>query len=733
MPETLRTNLKDALKNNFGFDSFKGRQEEIITSLLEGNDTVVIMPTGGGKSLCYQLPALVSEGTALVISPLIALMKNQVDLIRGYASDDTIAHFFNSSLNKSEKIQVLSDVESGKTKMLYIAPETLTKEETLEFFKSITVSFVAVDEAHCISEWGHDFRPEYRNIRDMIEIIGDNIPIIALTATATPKVQSDILKTLKLEEPSIFIDSFNREKLYYEIRPKKNDEATLKNIVGFIRNKPNKSGIIYTINRKSTEKIAEMLNVNGISAKPYHAGLDGKIRTATQDDFLMERINVVVATIAFGMGIDKPDIRFVIHYDLPKSLENYYQETGRAGRDGLGGDCICYYNYKDVTKLEHLFKDKPVAERERNMQLIDETLAFIESSVCRRKFILHYFGEQYEEENCGYCDNCKNPKEKIEVKKELKTILEGIRDTRENFDIQYLMKFFKGVKSNEIMEYGHEKLPQYGAFKGQDDQFTQGIIRQALIAGYIWKDIEQYGVIMLKDKGREFIENPTSFSFTKNHDYKADSETVVSAGSGGEAVLDEVLLKILKDLRKKVANEHNLPPYVIFQDASLEDMALLYPISIEEFANIQGVSKGKAMRYGQKFSEAIKKYVQENEIERPDDFVMRTMANKSSDKIKIIQAIDKKLPLKDLAKSLNLNRQELLDEIETIVNSGTKLNISYAVEEALDEDLAEEIYDYFKESETDDLSTALEEFEGEDIDLEEIQIVRIKFMSENAN
>ncbi|MEZ4915859.1 MAG: ATP-dependent DNA helicase RecQ [Chitinophagales bacterium] len=733
MPETLRTNLKDALKNNFGFDSFKGRQEEIITSLLEGNDTVVIMPTGGGKSLCYQLPALVSEGTALVISPLIALMKNQVDLIRGYASDDTIAHFFNSSLNKSEKIQVLSDVESGKTKMLYIAPETLTKEETLEFFKSITVSFVAVDEAHCISEWGHDFRPEYRNIRDMIEIIGDNIPIIALTATATPKVQSDILKTLKLEEPSIFIDSFNREKLYYEIRPKKNDEATLKNIVGFIRNKPNKSGIIYTINRKSTEKIAEMLNVNGISAKPYHAGLDGKIRTTTQDDFLMERINVVVATIAFGMGIDKPDIRFVIHYDLPKSLENYYQETGRAGRDGLGGDCICYYNYKDVTKLEHLFKDKPVAERERNMQLIDETLAFIESSVCRRKFILHYFGEQYEEENCGYCDNCKNPKEKIEVKKELKTILEGIRDTRENFDIQYLMKFFKGVKSNEIMEYGHEKLPQYGAFKGQDDQFTQGIIRQALIAGYIWKDIEQYGVIMLKDKGREFIENPTSFSFTKNHDYKADSETVVSAGSGGEAVLDEVLLKILKDLRKKVANEHNLPPYVIFQDASLEDMALLYPISIEEFANIQGVSKGKAMRYGQKFSEAIKKYVQENEIERPDDFVMRTMANKSSDKIKIIQAIDKKLPLKDLAKSLNLNRQELLDEIETIVNSGTKLNISYAVEEALDEDLAEEIYDYFKESETDDLSTALEEFEGEDIDLEEIQIVRIKFMSENAN
>lgn len=733
MQETLKTNLKDALKNNFGFDSFKGRQEEIIESLLNGNDTVVIMPTGGGKSMCYQLPALVSEGVALVISPLIALMKNQVDLIRGYASDDTIAHYYNSSLNKSEKTQVLEDVASGKTKLLYIAPETLTKEETLDFFKSTKISFVAVDEAHCISEWGHDFRPEYRNIRDMIEIIDKDIPVIALTATATPKVQSDILKTLKLEQPSIFIDSFNRENLYYEIRPKKNEDATLKNIVGFIRNKENKSGIIYTINRKSTEKIAEMLTVNGISAKPYHAGLDGKTRTATQDDFLMERINVVVATIAFGMGIDKPDIRFVIHYDLPKSLENYYQETGRAGRDGLGGDCICYYNYKDVTKLEHLFKDKPVAERERNMQLVDETLAFIESSICRRKFVLHYFGEQYEKDNCGKCDNCKNPKEKIEVKKELKTILEGIRDTRENFDIQYLMKFFKGVKSNEIMEYGHNTLPQYGAFKEQDDQFTQGIIRQALIANYLWKDIEQYGVIMLTDKGKDFINNPTSFSFTKNHDYKADSETIVSSGGGGDTVLDEVLLKILKDLRKKVAHEHNLPPYVIFQDASLEDMAISYPISTEEFANIQGVSKGKALRYGKQFSATIKKYVDENEIERPDDFVMRTTVNKSSDKIKIIQAIDKKLALKDLASSLNLSRQELLDEIETIVNAGTKLDISYAVDEMLDEDLAEDIYEYFRESETDSLDVALDEFEDEEIDLEEIQIVRIKFMSENAN
>lgn len=723
--------LKEELKQNFGFDSFKGRQEEIIQSILSRKDTIVIMPTGGGKSMCYQLPALICEGTALVISPLIALMKNQVDLIRGYASDDKIAHFYNSSLNKTEKREVLDDVSSGKTKLLYIAPETLTKADSIEFFKASNVSFVAIDEAHCISEWGHDFRPEYRKIRKMIEEIGINIPAIALTATATPKVQTDIIKTMKMEDPSIFIDSFNRENLYYEIRPKKNEDATLKNMVGFIRSKESKSGIIYTINRKTTEKIANLLQVNGINAKPYHAGLDGKVRTKTQDDFLMENVDVVVATIAFGMGIDKPDIRFVIHYDLPKSLENYYQETGRAGRDGLGGDCICYYNYKDVTKLEHLLKDKPVSERQRGMQLIDETLAFIESSVCRRKFILHYFGENYQLENCGQCDNCKNPKEKIEVSQELQTFLNGIVHTSEKFDIQYLMKFFTGVKSSEISEYGHNSLKEYGAFEDKDPQFTQGVIRQALIANYLWKDIEQYGIISLTDKGRDFLKNPKSFSFTKNHDYKADNEELVSIGKG--AALDETLLSILRDLRKKVANQHQLPPYVIFQDASLEDMATIYPISSDEFANVQGVSKGKALRYGEQFSKVILKYVEENDIDRPDDFMVKTTVNKSSDKVKIIQAVDKRLPLADLAKNLGINYQELLNQMETIVNSGTKLDISYAINEAVDEELAEEIYEYFKESESDSLELVLEYFEEEDIDLIDVQIVRIKFMSENAN
>lgn len=725
--------LKEALQQNFGFDAFKGRQEEIVQSLLSGRDTLVIMPTGGGKSLCYQLPALITEGTAIVISPLIALMKNQVDLIRGYSSDDTIAHFFNSSLSKTEKRQVLEDVTSGKTKLLYIAPETLTKDDSIEFFKNANISFVAVDEAHCISEWGHDFRPEYRRIRKMIEEIGKDIPMIALTATATPKVQADILKTLKMNEPAIFFDSFNRKNLYYEIRPKKNDDAVMKNIIGFIRQREGKSGIIYVINRKTAEKVAELLQVNGIKAEPYHAGLDGKVRSKTQDDFLMERIDVVVATIAFGMGIDKPDIRYVIHYDLPKSIENYYQETGRAGRDGMGGDCICYYNYKDVSKLEHLLKDKPVSERQRGMQLIDETVAYIESSICRRKFILHYFGENYEADNCNnFCDNCRSPKEKIDAGADLKIILEAIEATHQKFDIPYLMKFLNGIRSSEIISFGHDKLPQYGKFKEQDTQYTQGIIRQALIGGYLNKDIEQYGVLMITDLGKEFMKNPTKFEFSKNHDYKAEAEeATVSTGKG--TVLDDVLLKILKDLRKKVAAQHNLPPYVIFQDASLEDMATMYPITADEFANIQGVSKGKALRYGDQFSKVIKQYVDENEIERPDDFVVRTTVKKSSDKVKIIQSVDQKLSIDDIARNLNKNRQEVVDEIETIVNSGTKLNITYAVYEAMDEELADEIYEYFRESETDSLDAALQEFDGEDIDLIDIQLVRIKFMSEMAN
>jgi ATP-dependent DNA helicase RecQ len=725
--------LKEALQQNFGFETFKGRQEEIIESLLSGKDTLVIMPTGGGKSLCYQLPALICEGTAIVISPLIALMKNQVDLIRGYSSDDTIAHFFNSSLSKTEKKQVLDDVTSGKTKLLYIAPETLTKDDTIEFFKTAKISFVAVDEAHCISEWGHDFRPEYRRIRKMIDDIGNKIPLIALTATATPKVQTDIMKTLKMNEPAIFLDSFNRKNLYYEIRPKKNDDAVMKNIIGFIRQREGKSGIIYVINRKTAEKVAELLHVNGIKAAPYHAGLDSKVRSNTQDDFLMERLDVVVATIAFGMGIDKPDIRYVIHYDLPKSIENYYQETGRAGRDGMGGECVCFYNYKDVSKLEHLLKDKPLSERQRGMQLIDETVAYIESSVCRRKFILHYFGEDYDESNCNnLCDNCRNPKEKIDAAADLKIILEAIIATHEKFDINYFAKFFAGIKSNEIITFGHDKLPQYGKFKEKDTQYTQGLIRQALIAGMIKKDIEHYGVLMLTEKGKEFLKNPVKFEFSKNHDYKAEAEEAAFASSKG-AALDDVLLKILKDLRKKVASQHNLPPYVIFQDASLEEMATMYPITSDEFANIQGVSKGKAIRYGEQFSQVIKKYVEENEIERPDDFTIKTTVKKSSDKVKIIQCVDQKLSIDDIARNLNKTRQEVIDEIETIVNSGTKLNITYAVHEAMDEELAEEIYEYFRESETDSLDEAYNEFEDEDLDYKDIQLVRIKFMSEMAN
>lgn len=724
--------LKDALQQHFGFDKFKGRQEEIIETLLAGKDTLVIMPTGGGKSLCYQLPALISEGCAVIISPLIALMKNQVDLVRGYADSDTVAHFYNSSLNKGEKTQVLSDVSSGKTKLLYIAPETLTKQDTIDFFKTVKISFVAVDEAHCISEWGHDFRPEYRRIRSMIEEIGQNTPLIALTATATPKVQSDILKTMKMDEPTVFLDSFNRANLHYEIRPKKNDEAVLKNIVGFVRQREGKSGIVYVINRKTTEKVAELLNVNGFKAAPYHAGLDGKVRSKTQDDFLMERIDVVVATIAFGMGIDKPDIRYVIHYDLPKSLENYYQETGRAGRDGMGGDCVCYYNYKDVSKLEHLLKDKMVSERQRGMQLIDETVSYIESSICRRKFILHYFGEEYQVENCKQCDNCNNPKEKIDAKDDLVKILSAVGATSEKFDITYLMKFFKGVKSNEIMEFGHDKLPQYGAFQDKDTQYTQGLIRQAIIANFLLKDIEQYGVLMLTDLGRAFLEKPTKFEFTKNHDYKTTADDTVVTGSKG-AALDDQLLKLLRELRKEIAAEHNLPPYVIFQDASLEDMATMYPISSDEFANIQGVSKGKALRYGEAFSEVIKAYVEEYDIERPEDFVVRTTVKKSGDKVKIIQAIDQKLSLDDISRNLNKTVQEVLDEIETIVNSGTKLDVSYALDAVMDDELSEEVFDYFREATTDSLDEAYQEFEEEELDYKDLQLVRIKFISEMAN
>lgn len=725
------TSIKDSLKKYFGFDGFKGKQEEIIESLISGRDTIVIMPTGGGKSLCYQLPALASEGVAIVISPLIALMKNQVDLLRGYASDDNIAHFYNSSLTKTEKNTVLGDVTNGKTKILYIAPETLTKEETIAFFKTVQVSFVAVDEAHCISEWGHDFRPEYRNIRKMIDAIGTNIPLIALTATATPKVQTDLLKSLKMEDPAIFIDSFNRSNLYYEIRPKKNDDSAMKNIIGFIRKRQGKSGIIYAINRKTTEKIAEVLQLNDINAKPYHAGLDGKTRSATQDDFLMERVDVVVATIAFGMGIDKPDIRYVIHFDLPKSLENYYQETGRAGRDGMGGECICYYNYKDVNKLEHLLKDKMVSERQRGMQLIDETVAFIESTICRRRFILHYFGETYQKDNCELCDNCKNPKEKIDATKDLETLLNTIKETHEKFDIVYIAKILAGAKSNEIVEYGHNQLAEYGAFKTKDKQYIQGLIRQAIIAGYLWKDIEQYGVLKFSEKGTNFLKKPTLFEFTKNHDYKEEATAITSGKSG--VVLDEKLFQMLMDLRKEIGASLGLAPYVIFQENSLEDMASMYPISLEDLEKVQGVSKGKAQKYGKEFVALIKDYVEENEIERVEDFVVRTSKKNASDKIRIIQYIDKKMSIEDIARNSSKTVQETLDEIESIVNSGTKLDISYAVVDALDDEIVEELIEYFKDAPTDSLDEAYNEFEEDDLEYEHLQMARIMFMNEVAN
>ena len=723
--------IKDSLKKYFGFTKFKGRQEEIITTLLDGKDTIVIMPTGGGKSMCYQLPALMSEGVAIVISPLIALMKNQVDLLRGYASDDSIAHFYNSSLTKTEKTKVLNDVSDRKTKILYIAPETLTKDDTIEFFNTVKVSFVAVDEAHCISEWGHDFRPEYRNIRKMIDAIGSDIPMIALTATATPKVQSDLLKTLKMIEPAIFIDSFNRSNLYYEIRPKKNENSVMKNIIGFIRNRANKSGIIYAINRKTTEKIAEVLQLNDINAEPYHAGLDSKTRSRTQDNFLMERTDVVVATIAFGMGIDKPDIRFVIHYDLPKSLENYYQETGRAGRDGMGGDCVCYYNYKDVNKLEHLLKDKMVSERLRGMQLIDETVAFIESSICRRKFILHYFGENYKKDNCEQCDNCRNPKEKIDASVDLNTLFEAINITHQKFDITYMSKFLSGAKSNEIVEYGHNKLKQYGAFKDKDKQYIHGLMRQAIVANYLKKDIEQYGILKFTDKGKKALEKPIKFEFTKNHDYKDEATNIVSGKSGN--VLDDRLFKQLLDLRKEIASSLSLPPYVIFQEASLEDMATLYPICLKDLENVQGVSTGKAEKYGQEFVDLIADYVEENDIVRIEDIVVRTSKKNSSDKIRIIKYVDKKLPIEDIARNSSKKVTEILDEIESIINSGTKLDISYAVLDVLDEEIVEELIDYFKEAETGSLDEAYNEFEEDDLEYEHLQMVRIMFMNEVAN
>jgi ATP-dependent DNA helicase RecQ len=725
--------LHDALKQYFGFDGFKGTQEDIISSVLQKKDTFVIMPTGGGKSLCYQLPALMLEGTAIVISPLIALMKNQVDSIRGYSQNDEVAHFLNSSLTKAQMKQVKQDITDGKTKLLFIAPETLTKDENIAFFQQVNISFVAVDEAHCISEWGHDFRPEYRRIRSMLDAIGEEIPVIALTATATPKVQSDIVKNLNMEGENTYISSFNRENLYYEVRPKLKAEETVKSIIQIIKGMPNQSGIIYVQSRKSAENIARALVVNDIKAAPYHAGLDAKTRSKTQDDFLMEEVDVIVATIAFGMGIDKPDVRFVIHFDIPKSIENYYQETGRAGRDGLQGKCIAFYAYKDILKLEKFLRDKPVAEREMGMQLMQEVMAYAETTACRRKFLLHYFGENFDDSNCEkMCDNCRYPKEKIEAKKEMVHALKAVLSLDENYAIKTLVNFLLGKDSKEMKDFGFDQKEGYGVGKDKDKNFWSSVFRQGLLQNLIYKDVETYGLIKMTDKGRKFLKHPSSILISLNHDYDNLQETD-NLSSGKTAVLDETLMAMLKDLRRQEARKRNVPPFVIFQDPSLEDMAIQYPITMDDMTKITGVSKGKAMRYARPFLNLIAEYVEENDIERPTDFVVKQVANKSKIKVNIIQSIDRKIPLEDIADSNGIKMEELISELDAIVSSGTKVNIDYYIEENVDEYSREDIFDYFMDAETDSVDAAFEELQEDDITYEEIQLVRIKFLSEMAN
>ncbi len=720
-------NLTELLKRYFGFDSFKGDQEAIIRNVLAGHDTFVLMPTGGGKSLCYQMPALLMEGTSIVISPLIALMKNQVDAIRQVSEDDGIAHFINSSLTKGEVDRVKKDILSGRTKLLYVAPESLTKEENVRFLKKMKISFYAVDEAHCISEWGHDFRPEYRRIRPIIEQIG-HAPVIALTATATDKVRGDIKKNLGMPDAKDFKSSFNRANLYYEVRPKtKNVDS---DITRFILQNPGKSGIIYCLSRKKVEMLAEVLRANHINARPYHAGMDSQVRSQTQDDFIMERIDIIVATIAFGMGIDKPDVRFVIHYDIPKSLEGYYQETGRAGRDGGEGKCLTYYSPKDLQKLDKFMEGKPVAEQDIGRQLLQETQAYMESSVCRRRILLHYFGEEYKPDNCGNCDNCLRPKTKREATEELQQALQVIVAVKEKFKVDYIIDVLVGRETDEVVAHRHGELDCFGCGEGHERHFWNAVIRQGIIMGYIEKEVENYGILKVTTQGKDFLKSPGRFMISEDNEFD-DYEEPTSSGSS--AAIDDVLLSMLRDLRKQTAHKFNVPPYVIFQDNSLDEMASIYPVDIEDLQNITGVGQGKAKRYGAEFCALIAKYCKENEIERLTDFRVRTVANKSKSKVSIIQGIDRQMSFVDIAKSLGKDMDELLDEIEAIVYSGTKLNIDYYIEDVMDEDHMWDIYDYFhEESETDSLEEAYDIL-GEDYTEEEIRLVRIKFLSEMAN
>lgn len=723
---TRTDNLKSALKSIFGFDNFKGDQEAIIQSLMDGHDVFVLMPTGGGKSLCYQLPSLLMDGMAIVVSPLIALMKNQVDVINGISEEDGVAHYLNSSLKKSEIDQVKADISSGKTKLLYVAPESLNKQENVDYFKTVKISFYAIDEAHCISEWGHDFRPEYRKIRESVDQIG-RAPIIALTATATDKVRTDILRSLNIEDAKQFKSSFNRPNLYYEVRPKtKNID---KEIVKFIKENPGKSGIIYCLSRKKVEELAEVLRANDIKAAAYHAGLEAETRSRTQDDFLQEKIDIIVATIAFGMGIDKPDVRFVIHYDIPKSLEGYYQETGRAGRDGQEGKCIAFYSQKDLKKLEKFMENKPVAEQEIGRQLLQETQAYAESSVCRRKLLLHYFGEEYDKDNCGMCDNCRNPKKKVEGKDALVIVLRAVKAVKENFHQEYIINFVKGFATDDIRDHHHDELDEFAEGKDMDTAIWNPVIRQALLAGYLRKDVENYGILKLTPKGKKYMKNPTSFPIVMDAVFKDDYEEEPS--DGASSALDMPLKKMLISLRRDIAQKKGLPTYVIFQDVSLDQMATVYPATIEDLQNIQGVGAGKAKRYGKPFVDLIEKYCKENDIVPTEELRVRTVSNKNK-KLKIISNIDRQIPLDDIAVAEGLDFDELLDKLDDIVYSGTKINIDYFLEEYYDEDQIDDIYEYFKESDTDDLDAAYDELD-DDYPEELIRLVRIKFISDNGN